>query len=49
MNKQKVNKNISFNTIKNTLIELFIEDKPIDSIMKKITLLFKTNSTQIRH
>jgi hypothetical protein len=48
MNKQKVNKNISFNTIKNTLIELFLEDEPIDITMKKITLLFKINPTQIR-
>ena len=29
-NKQKVNKQVSFNTIKNTLIELFLEDIPID-------------------
>lgn len=49
INKQKVNKNISFNVIKNTLIELFLIDEPIDEIMKKIMLLFKTNPTQIRY
>jgi len=47
MNKQKVNKNVSFNTIKNTLIELFLKDEPIDETMEKITLLLKTNPTQI--
>ena len=49
MNKQKVNKNISLNLIKNTLIELFIRDEPIDKTMEKIMLLFKTNPTQIRY
>jgi len=48
-NKQKVNKNISFNTIKNTLIELFLKEEPIDEIMEKIVILFKTNPTQIRY
>lgn len=48
INKQKVNKNISFNAIKNTLIELFLKDEPIDDTMEKITKLFKTNPTQIR-
>lgn len=48
MNKQKVNKNISFNVIKNTLIDLFLKDEPIDDIIEKILLLFKTSPTQIR-
>ncbi|MDP2395900.1 MAG: hypothetical protein Q8S84_01070 [bacterium] len=49
MNKQKINKNVSFNIIKNTLIELFLKDLPIDETMEKIMLLFKTNPTQIRY
>lgn len=47
-NKQKVNKQVSFNTIKNTLIELFLEDIPIEKSMKKIVKLFEMNPTQIR-
>ena len=48
MNKQKVNKNISFNTIKNTLIELFLKQESIDDTMIKITELLKTNTIQVR-
>jgi len=48
MNKQKVNKNVSFNAIKNALIGLILTKGPIDEKMEKIMRLFKTNPTQIR-
>ena len=47
-NKQKVNKQVSFNAIKNTLIELLLEDIPMNKTIKKIMELFKKNPTQIR-
>jgi len=46
--KQKVNKQVSFNTIKNTIIELFLQDIPIDKTMEKIMELFEKSPTQIR-
>lgn len=47
-NGQKVNKQISFNTLKNTVIDLFLQDIPVDEVMRKIMVLFEQNPTQIR-
>ncbi len=47
-NKQKVNKQVSFNVIKNKVIELFLSDEPISEIMRQMMILFKTNPTQER-
>lgn len=47
-NKQKVNKNVSFNIIKNTVIELFLSNEPISKIMEQMIILFKTTPTQER-
>jgi len=46
--KQKINKSISFNTIKNYCFELFYSNKDIEIIFKEMCKLFLTNKTQIR-
>ena len=47
-NGRKVNKNISFNTIKNRLIDLLLSDIPIPETLKQIQDIFGMNPTQIR-
>ena len=47
-NKQKVNKQVSFNIIKNQVLELFLSNKPISEIMMQMMILFQTNPTQER-
>lgn len=48
-NKQKVNKQVSFNIIKNKVIDLFLNrDKNVDEIMKEIIIILNTNTTQER-
>jgi hypothetical protein len=48
-NKQKVNKQVSFNIIKNRVIELFLSDeKTTEEIMEEIIIIFNTNTTQER-
>lgn len=46
--EQKVNKSVSFNTIKNHCFDLFFSDKDIDEILEKIYQLLKTNKVAIR-
>lgn len=47
-NTQKVNKSISFNTIKQKSFELFYSDLDIDTILENMQKLFMTNTTAIR-
>ena len=48
-NRQKVNKQVSFNIIKNRIIELFLRDeKSTEEIMEEIIIIFNTNTTQER-
>jgi hypothetical protein len=46
--KQKVNKSVSFNTIKNYAFELFFLDGDVNQILEKIYKLLKTNRVAIR-
>jgi hypothetical protein len=41
---QKINKSVSFNTIKNMAFELFYSKKDLSLINEQLTLLFKTNT-----
>ena len=45
---QKVNKSISFNTIKQKSFELFYSNKHIDKILENMQTLFMTNTVIIR-
>ena len=45
---QKVNKVVSFNTIKNHIIDLFYKEKDIDVLLEKLTRLFMTNPVLVR-
>ena len=48
-NKQKVNKQVSFNIIKNMIIDLFLNrEKSVDEILNEIMIIFNTNTTQER-
>jgi len=47
-NKQKVNKQVSFNVIKNRVMDLFLNDRDTDEIIKELNVLFNTNVTQVR-
>lgn len=47
-NKQKVNKQVSFNIIKNRVMDLFLKDRDIDDIMEELSIIFNTNITQER-
>jgi hypothetical protein len=47
-NKQKVNKQVSFNIIKNRVMDLFLKDRDVDDIMKELSIIFNTNTTQER-
>ena len=47
-NKQKVNKQVSFNIIKNRVMDLFLNDRNIDDIMEELSIIFNTNTTQER-
>lgn len=47
-NRQKVNKSISFNTIKQKSFELFYSHQDIDSILEEMQKLFLTTPTAIR-
>lgn len=46
--KQKINKSVSFNTIKNYCFELFYSNKDIEVIFDEMSKLFLTSSVQIR-
>lgn len=46
--KQKINKSVSFNTVKNYCFELFYSNKDIDIIFDEMSKLFLTNTIQIR-
>jgi hypothetical protein len=47
-NEQKVNKQVSFNIIKNSVLDLILSDKPINTIIREIEELFLINPTQYR-
>lgn len=47
-NEQKVNKQVSFNIIKNKIIELFLSDDDASDIMQEMIQVFRTNPTQLR-
>lgn len=47
-NEQKVNKQVSFNIIKNYVLELFLSDKPIKTIIREMEEIFLINPTQYR-
>jgi Transposase DDE domain len=47
-NKQKVNKNISFNAIKNQVIEIFLSDTPIEELSERLEAIFRQSPTSIR-
>lgn len=47
-NRQKVNKQVSFNTIKNRVIELLFSNKSLEKIFDEIDNLFLLNPTIIR-
>ncbi len=47
-NKQKVNKQVSFNIIKNRVMDLFLKDRDIDEIMEELSVIFNTNTAQER-
>jgi hypothetical protein len=44
-NNQKVNKQVSFNVIKNRIIELFLTEKNLNKIMNEINIMFGMNVT----
>lgn len=46
--KQKINKSISFNTVKNYCFELFYSNKDIEIIFEEMSKLFLTNTIPIR-
>ncbi|RXJ77100.1 IS4 family transposase, partial [Arcobacter sp. F2176] len=46
--KQKINKSVSFNTIKNYCFELFYSNKDIEVIFDEMSKLFLTSTVQIR-
>jgi hypothetical protein len=46
--KQKINKSISFNTVKNHCFELFYSNKDIEIIFEEMSKLFLTNTIAIR-
>lgn len=46
--KQKINKSVSFNTIKNYCFELFYSNKDIEMIFEEMSKLFLTSTVQIR-
>ncbi|WP_428024557.1 IS4 family transposase [Arcobacter sp.] len=46
--KQKINKSISFNTVKNYCFELFYSNKDIEIIFEEMSKLFLTNTIAIR-
>lgn len=46
--KQKINKSISFNTVKNYCFELFYSNKDIEIIFEEMSRLFLTNVISIR-
>lgn len=48
MYKQKVNKSISFNTVKQKSFELFYSNKHIDLILENMQILFMTNTVIVR-
>jgi hypothetical protein len=45
---QRINKSVSFNTIKNHVIELFYTENDTDRLLEKLTLLFKTSPVSKR-
>lgn len=45
---KKVNKAVSFNTIKSRAFELFLSDKPAEQTLEELTDLFITNPTRVR-
>ena len=47
-NAQKVNKSISFNTIKQKSFELFYGNQNIDTVLEEMQKLFQTTPTAIR-
>ena len=47
-NKQKVNKSISFNSIKQKSFELFYSHQDIDTVLEEMQILFMTTPTAIR-
>jgi hypothetical protein len=47
-NKQKVNKQVSFNIIKNRVMDLFLNDRDVDEIIDELNVIFNTNTTQER-
>ena len=47
-NKQKVNKSISFNTMKNNIIELLLNNNDLDKLLIKMDKLFLQTPTQVR-
>jgi len=46
--KQKINKSVSFNTVKNYCFELFYSNKDIEVIFEEMSKLFLTSTVQIR-
>jgi hypothetical protein len=46
---QKVNKNVSFNAIKNHAVELFYKEQDTAVILEKLTQLFKVNPVSVRN
>ena len=47
-NKQQVNHAVSFNVIKNEALKLLLDDNPLNNILERLEILFKTNPIQIR-
>ena len=47
-NMKQVNKSVSFNAIKNSVISLFVSDIPIDETILKLYDVFQLNPTQRR-
>jgi hypothetical protein len=45
---QKVNKVVSFNTLKNHVIALFYQESSLDKLLDKLTLLFQTTPVLVR-
>ncbi len=46
--KQKINKSVSFNTVKNYCFELFYSNKDIEVIFEEMSKMFLTNTVQVR-
>ncbi len=46
--KKKINKSVSFNTVKNYCFELFYSNKDIEVIFEEMSKLFLTNTLPIR-